>query len=89
MSVEGENRNSKFEDRISCFEFRASFFLIIMTTTPVTCPSCFQEFEVPAPWPDETPCDVDYDCEVCCRPMRIWFELDDGEVTGTASGLGD
>ena len=43
-------------------------------TTPVTCPTCFEEFEVPVPYIDEVPCDVDYDCEVCCRPMRISFE---------------
>lgn len=61
-----------------------------MNTTPVTCPSCFEEFEVPAPFISETPCDVDYDCEVCCRPMRIYFEEgEDGEVTGTAYGLNE
>lgn len=58
-------------------------------TMSVTCPSCFQEFAVPAPSPDEVPCDVDYDCEVCCRPLRIYFEETDGAVTGTAYGLGD
>jgi len=61
-----------------------------MNTTPVICPSCFEEFEVPAPFVSEVPCDVDYDCEVCCRPMRIYFEEgDDGEVIGTAYGLND
>lgn len=64
-------------------------FLHDMHTTPVTCPSCFQEFEVPAPSFTETPCDVDYDCEVCCRPLRIYFEEADGEVIGTAYGLGE
>jgi hypothetical protein len=58
-------------------------------TTPVICPSCCQEFEVPAPHFSETPCDVDYDCEVCCRPMRISFDEMDGEVVGSAYGLGD
>lgn len=61
----------------------------MMETTPVICPACFQEFEVPCPHPAETPCDVDYDCEICCRPMRILFQEEDGEVTGTASGLGE
>ena len=32
---------------------------------PGTCPSCFEEIEVAAPSLDETPCEVDYDCEVC------------------------
>lgn len=63
-------------------------FTSVMHTTPVACPSCFQEFEVPAPSFDEVPCDVDYDCEVCCRPLRIFFEEADGEVIGTAYGLG-
>jgi hypothetical protein len=44
-----------------------------MSTYPVTCPTCFEEFEVSLPSPDETPCEVDYDCEVCCRPMLIPF----------------
>lgn len=43
---------------------------------------------MPAPQFEEVPCDVDYDCEVCCRPLRIFFEEDDGEVMGTAYGLG-
>lgn len=60
-----------------------------MNTLPVTCPACFQVFEVAAPWPDETPCDVDYDCEICCHPMRILFEVEDGEVIAAACGLGD
>ena len=55
----------------------------------VTCPSCFEEFEVAAPSLDEVPCEVDYDCEVCCRPMLIRFYEEDGEVIGDAAGLGD
>jgi hypothetical protein len=43
----------------------------------ITCPFCFQEFGVAAPAPAELPCDVDYDCEICCRPMRIAFDTDD------------
>ncbi|MFN0130213.1 MAG: CPXCG motif-containing cysteine-rich protein [Verrucomicrobiales bacterium] len=55
----------------------------------VTCPSCFEVFEVAAPAPDEAPCEVDYDCEICCRPMVIRFDVWDGEVTAEASGLGE
>lgn len=60
-------------------------------TAPVVCPSCFQEFEVPCPHHTELPCDLDYDCEVCCRPMRILFQMDEceGEMRATAYGLGD
>jgi hypothetical protein len=32
---------------------------------------------------------VDYDCEICCRPLRIYFEEDEGETVATAYGLGD
>jgi Cysteine-rich CPXCG len=56
---------------------------------PVTCPACFEVFEVAAPFIDEVPTDVDYDCEVCCRPLRISFWEEDGEVLGEGYGLGD
>ncbi len=58
-------------------------------TAPVTCPSCFEVFEVACPALCETPCEVDYDCEVCCRPMVLRF-LPDGEggVAAEAQGLG-
>ncbi len=56
---------------------------------PVTCPSCFEEFEVLAPPAEEVPCEVDYDCEVCCRPMLIRFDEMDGDVWADALGLGE
>lgn len=56
---------------------------------PVTCPTCFEEFDVPAPFITEVPCTVDYDCEVCCRPMSIDFWEEDGEVVAEARGLAD
>ncbi len=56
--------------------------------TSVICPACFQEFEVPCPHFTEVPCDVDYDCEICCRPMRIYFDEIDAHVYGNAVGLG-
>ena len=37
----------------------------------VMCPACGECFEVVTPAPGELPADVDYDCEICCRPMRI------------------
>lgn len=55
----------------------------------VTCPTCFEEFEVPAPHFSEVPCTVDYDCEVCCRPMSISFWEEDEEIVAEAYGLGD
>ena len=56
---------------------------------PVVCPACFEEFSVMPPPPEELPAEWDYDCEICCRPMLILFEEDDGEVTATARSLAD
>lgn len=56
-----------------------------MELAEVTCPTCFEVFEVAVPHPDEMPAEVDYDCEVCCRPMIIVFTEDDVY----AQGLGD
>ena len=55
-------------------------------TAPVTCPTCFEVFEVAVPHPDEMPTEFDYDCEVCCRPMVIAFN-EPGYAE--ARGLGD
>jgi len=42
-----------------------------MSTASVTCPTCFENFEIPIPPESEMPTEYDYDCEVCCRPMLI------------------
>jgi phage FluMu protein Com len=55
-----------------------------MEFAEVTCPTCFEVFEVAMPHPDETPTEVDYDCEVCCRPMVIVFTGDDAHARGLA-----
>ena len=52
----------------------------------IQCPTCFETFEVASPSDDERPCEVDYDCEICCRPMVIVFEADG---TAWARGLGE
>lgn len=51
----------------------------------VQCPTCFEWFEVVSPSFDELPTEFDYDCEVCCRPMVIFFDRDGA----SARGLGD
>ncbi len=53
----------------------------------VTCPSCFESFTIPGPAPSEVPTEWDYDCEVCCRPMLIRFDLVDGEVMAEAEPI--
>ena len=56
----------------------------------VVCPSCFEEFSVLPPGPDEVPAEWDYDCEVCCRPMVIIFNDDgDGAILAEARSLAE
>ncbi len=55
----------------------------------ITCPTCGESFAIVAPPESEVPSSVDYDCEICCRPMLVSFWEEDGEITGEAQGLGD
>jgi hypothetical protein len=55
----------------------------------VVCPTCHESFAVPAPDISEVPCELDYDCEICCAPMRIVFSADDEGVVAEARGLGE
>lgn len=57
--------------------------------SPVTCPTCFEVFEVAAPAADEWPTEFDYDCEVCCRPMLISFHQECGDFLVEAKGFED
>jgi hypothetical protein len=57
-----------------------------METVPVQCPTCFEWFEVPEPPAAERPCQLDYDCEICCRPMVIDFDADGASARGLADG---
>jgi hypothetical protein len=55
----------------------------------VTCPSCFQSFEVVAPPLEELPAELDYDCEICCRPMVIFIDGDGDETQAEARGINE
>lgn len=57
-----------------------------MEVCTVQCPTCFEWFEVPVPPPAEVPCEVDYDCEVCCRPMLIGFDGSGAVARGLGEG---
>jgi hypothetical protein len=57
-----------------------------METVDVCCPTCGEWFAVTRPPSGELPCQVDYDCEVCCRPMVLWFAAD-GDAR--AVGIGE
>jgi hypothetical protein len=55
----------------------------------VTCPSCFEVFSVAVPPMDECPTNLDYDCEICCRPMMIAVdENGHAEARGMDDGMG-
>ncbi len=55
----------------------------------IVCPACYETFEVAAPSPGEVPAEVDYDCEICCRPMVIAFWQEEGEILAEARSLDD
>lgn len=59
------------------------------THVRVTCPTCFETFEVLAPALSELPAEMDYDCEVCCRPMVLRLYAEEEEIFGEAEGLDD
>lgn len=55
-----------------------------MDLAEVTCPTCCETFEVAVPPPEELPAEIDYDCEICCRPMLIVFTGLDVSARGLA-----
>ena len=55
-----------------------------MEFSEVTCPTCGEAFEVAVPPADELPAELDYDCEVCCRPMVIVFTGEEVYAKGLA-----
>jgi hypothetical protein len=55
-----------------------------MDLAEVTCPTCFETFTVAMPPPAELPVEIDYDCEVCCRPMIIGFTDSGAHARGLA-----
>jgi len=55
----------------------------------ITCPSCRQRFAIAAPPRAELPTELDYDCEICCRPMVIFVEHDHGETRAEARGINE
>jgi hypothetical protein len=55
----------------------------------VVCPTCGETFAVPPPDVSEVPCQWDYDCEIGCAPMSVFFSVEDGVVSAEARGLGE
>ena len=58
-----------------------------MNLIAVTCPSCFEVFEIVAPPLSEVPTELDYDCEICCRPMVIDVQGETNELWIEARGI--
>lgn len=55
----------------------------------VCCPSCGELFFVPVPPAAELPAEMDYDCEVCCRPFVLVIDADgSAEARGGGEGFG-
>ena len=42
-----------------------------MEMCEIQCPTCFEWFEVAVPETGGGVVEMDYDCEVCCRPMIV------------------
>jgi len=55
----------------------------------ITCPSCFEHFEIAAPPADELPAELDYDCEVCCRPLVVFIRDDGDGLQAEAHGINE
>ena len=52
----------------------------------IICPYCGEQFTIVDPPPNERPCKLDYDCEVCCRPLELAVEADGAVVAHTNHG---
>ena len=51
----------------------------MQTHYPITCPHCWQTFEVPLDCSAGNQ-SIIYDCEVCCNPLEIEYAVDGTEV---------
>ena len=51
--------------------------------TEIQCPSCFEWFSFTLPHEvNAGEVEMDYDCEVCCRPMRVIVSGDGAYAIG-------
>ena len=54
----------------------------------VTCPACYESFTIVLPSAEERPTVLDYDCEICCRPMNIHISASGDAVALSHDDLG-
>jgi hypothetical protein len=45
----------------------------------ITCPHCWQVFSIPLDVSVRGQLFV-YDCEICCNPLEVEYEAEDGEI---------
>ncbi|PTY05955.1 CPXCG motif-containing cysteine-rich protein [Opitutaceae bacterium EW11] len=55
----------------------------------VICPACGERFEIPTPESEELPAELDYDCEICCRPMTVTVEVLRGQLRVESHGIAE
>jgi hypothetical protein len=55
----------------------------------VTCPSCLEGFAIAVPPGSELPTELDYGCEICCRPMVIFIAADEPRIRADARGINE
>ncbi|MAB60530.1 MAG: hypothetical protein CMO46_08335 [Verrucomicrobiales bacterium] len=60
-----------------------------MELVSITCPTCFENFEILSPPPSELPTEIDYDCEICCSPMMIEFLQVDQRIESLSRSLSE
>ena len=60
-----------------------------MELVSITCPTCFEVFEILSPPASEVPSEIDYDCEICCSPMIIEFLQVDQKIEAFSKSLNE
>ena len=60
-----------------------------MELVSITCPTCFEVFEILSPPPSEVPAEIDYDSDICCSPMIIEFLEVDQKIEAFSKSLNE
>lgn len=60
-----------------------------MELVSITCPTCFESFEILSPPASEVPAEIDYDCEICCSPLIIEFIVNNHCIEALSRSLSE